>query len=208
MTAPDLVLYHAPMTRSIRPRWALEEMGLPYRLEMVSFDRGNVGGEAYRAVNPLQKVPALTDGGMVILESVAIVEYLGNRYGPSPLIVRPGDDDYPRYLEWLHYGEGSMSMSVNLLLAHTMLLPEKHRNPQLAQWAKAEVDKHLAHIAARGLDGRDHLAAGRFTAADISVTYMLYLLKLLRQLEDAPEAVKAYWTRITAMDSWKTASGR
>lgn len=208
MTTPDLTLYHAPMTRSIRPRWALEEMGLDYRLEMVDFERGNVGGDAYRAVNPLQKVPALKDGDQVILESVAIVEYLANRYGPSPLVVTPVEDDYARYLEWLHYGEGSMSMSVNLLLAHTMLLPEKHRNPQLAQWAKAEVDRHLAHIAARGLDGREFLAAGRFTAADMAVTYMLYLLKLLRQLEDAPEAVKAYWERITAMDSWKTASGR
>lgn len=208
MITPDFVLYHAPMTRSIRPRWALEEMGLPYRLEMVEFTRGDVGGPAYRAINPLQKVPALTDGDRVILESVAIVEYLITQYGPTPLKVEPSEPDFPRYLEWIHYAEGSMSMSVNLLLAHTVLLPEKQRNPHLAQWARIEVDKHLAHLAARGLEGRDWLAADRFTAADIALGYMLYLLKLMGQLDEAPEAVKAYWTRLTAMDSWKTASGR
>jgi len=88
MTAqPDLTLFHAPMTRSIRPRWALEEMGLPYTLERVAFDRGNVGGDAYRAVNPMQKVPALKDGDQVILESTAILEYLVTKHGPTPLAV-------------------------------------------------------------------------------------------------------------------------
>ncbi|MGY6532656.1 glutathione S-transferase family protein [Glycocaulis sp.] len=202
----SLILFHAPMTRSIRARWAMEEMGLDYRLERVAFDRGNVGGEEFRKIHPLQKIPALKDGETVVLESVAIVEYLINRYGPTPLRVDPSEPDYPRYLEWLHYAEGSMGMPVSLLLAHTTLLPEAQRNAGIAKWAKMEVDKHLQLIATRGLEGREFLASDRFTAADISVGYLLYLLKIIRQLKDAPEPVLAYWERLTAMESWQKAS--
>lgn len=202
----SLILFHAPMTRSIRARWAMEEMGLDYRLERVAFDRGNVGGEEFRKIHPLQKIPALKDGETVVLESVAIVEYLINRYGPTPLRVDPSEPDYPRYLEWLHYAEGSMGMPVSLLLAHTTLLPEAQRNAGIAKWAKMEVDKHLQLIATRGLEGRDFLASDRFTAADISVGYLLYLLKIIRQLKDAPAPVLAYWERLTAMESWQKAS--
>ena len=202
----SLILFHAPMTRSIRARWAMEEMGLDYRLERVAFDRGNVGGEEFRKIHPLQKIPALKDGETVVLESVAIVEYLINRYGPTPLRVDPSEPDYPRYLEWLHYAEGSMGMPVSLLLAHTTLLPEAQRNAGIAKWSKMEVDKHLQLIATRGLEGREFLASDRFTAADISVGYLLYLLKIIRQLKDAPEPVLAYWERLTAMESWQKAS--
>ncbi|GGG96364.1 glutathione S-transferase [Glycocaulis albus] len=202
----NLILFHAPMTRSIRARWAMEEMGLDYRLERVAFDRGNVGGDEYRKIHPLQKIPALKDGDTVILESVAILEYLINRYGPTPLRVDPSESGYPRYLEWLHYAEGSLGMPVNLLLAHTTLLPEAQRNEGIARWAKKEVEKHLQLIATRGLEGRDWLAADRFTAADISVGYLLYLLKIIRQLKDAPPAIQAYWERLTALESWQKAS--
>lgn len=207
MSLPPITLYHAPMTRSVRPRWLLEEMGLPYTLERVSFDRGNVGGEAYRAINPLQKVPAMKAGEDVILESLAMVQYIVTKVGPNPFTVASDDPDYGRYLEWLFFGEATMSMSVNLTLAHAALLPEAHRNPQLLAWAREQVDRQLASIAERGLaDGREWLAAGRFTAADISVGYMLYLLKLVKQFDGAPEAVQAYWNRIKTRPAWIAAS--
>ena len=207
MSDPQFVLYHAPMTRSIRPRWALEEMGLPYTLERVSFDRGNVGGEGYASVNPMQKIPAFKDGDTVILESTAILEYLVTKYGPTPLAVTPDEAEYGRYLEWLHFAEATMSMAVNLTLAHTTLLPEEHRNPTLAQWARAQVDKQLAVIGERGLgEGREYLAAGRFTAADIAVGYMLYLLKIVRQFDGAPDSVRAYFDQLKARPAWQAAS--
>ncbi|XBQ17165.1 MAG: glutathione S-transferase family protein [Oceanicaulis sp.] len=204
---PRLTLYHAPMSRSVRVRWCLEEMGLPHKLERVAFDRGNVGGEAYRAINPIQKVPALTDGDLVILESVAIVQYLVTKHGATPLAVEPGEPDYARYLEWLHFGEATMSMATNLVLAHSFLLPEHQRNPQMLKWARQTVDTQLGLIAQRGLaDGREFLAAGRLTAADMSVGYMLYLLKITKQFDGAPEPVRAYFDRLRALDSWKRAS--
>jgi glutathione S-transferase len=207
MTGRAFTLYHAPMTRSIRVRWALEEMGLPYTLEQVDFSRGNIGGEAYRAINPLQKVPAFKDGDEVILESTAILEYLVTRYGPTPLAVAPDEDGYARYLEWLHFAEATMSMAVNLLLAHTLLLPEEQRSERLAKWARAQADAQLSLIGSRGLaGGGEWLAAGRFTAADISIGYMLYLLKISKQFDGAPDNVKAYFDRLREREAWRRAS--
>lgn len=206
--APNLTLYHGPMSRSIRARWCLEEMGLPYTLERPEFTHGNVGGEAYKDVNPLQKIPALKDGDEVLLESVAICEYLTHRYGPTDLVVQPEEADFGRYLEWLHFGEATMSMPVNLILAHTLLLPEDRRNPALAAWARQTVDKQLKVIAERGLeDGKRIFFAGeRLTLADMSLMYMLFLLKITKQFDGAPQVVTDYFNRIREIDSWKRAS--
>ena len=73
--------------------------------------------------------------------------------------------------------------------------------------ARAEVAKTLAVIGEAGLDqGREYLAGNRLTAADISVVYMLYLLKLIKQFDGAPDNVKAYFKHITSRDSWKKAT--
>jgi glutathione S-transferase len=207
-----LTLYHAPMSRSVRVRWCLEEMGTPHTVEhlgpITGEVRGNVGGDAYRAIHPLQKVPALKDGDDVMLESVAMLEYLTAKYGPTPLVVTPDEPDFGRYLEWLHFGEATMSMSVNLVLAHTALLPEAHRNPALAKWARAEVDKQLKLLSERGLEGgaRTYLAGDRLTLADMSLGYMLLLLKIVKQFDGAPEPVRAYFDRLRQLDSWKRAT--
>ncbi len=205
---PNLTLYHGAMSRSIRVRWCLEEMGLPYTLERPDFKHGDVGGEAYKDVNPMQKIPALKDGDEVLLESVAICEYLAHRYGPTELVLKPEEADYARYLEWLHFGEATMSMAVNLILAHTLLLPEEQRNAGLAAWARKTVDKQLVCLAERGLeDGkRSFLAGDRLTLADMSVAYMLFLLKITKQFGGAPVAVADYFNCIREIESWKRAS--
>ena len=206
MPAPDITLYYAPLTRAIRPRWVMEEMGIPYRLERPDFKHGNVGGEAFREINPLQKIPAMRDGSTLMLESLAMMQYLAGKYGPTDLVVTPDEPDYARYLEWLHFGEASMVMANSLMLAHTMLLPEDKRNPNLARWARYEFDKQASVIASRGLEGREWLAGGRLTLADMSIVYMLLLVKLVKQFDDVPDELKAYFKRVTALDSWKRAT--
>jgi len=211
MANPDLTLYHAPMSRSVRVRWCLEEMGLPYTLERVEpitpQSRGNLGGDAFKQVSPHQKVPVLKDGDATMLESVAMVDYLVTKYGPTDLAVTPEEPDYARYLEWLHFAEGAMSMAVNLTLAHGVFLPEGKRNPALLQWSRAELDKLLGLLGERGLaEGRAFLAADRLTGADVAVGYLLYLLKIVKQFDGAPESVRAYFDRLRARPAWITAS--
>lgn len=205
-TQPELILHHAARTRSIRCRWLLEEMGVSYTLAQAPYRATPEETAAYRELHPLAKIPALEHGDTTMFESVAIMQYILAVFGPSELELRPGDPDYGRFLQWLHFGEGGMSMPVTMLLAHTALLPEEHRNAGIAAWAKAETDKHLTALEQSGIAKDSYLVADRFTAADISVGYMLYLLKIIRQFGDAPDSVKAYFRRITARDSWKTAS--
>jgi glutathione S-transferase len=212
MSKPDITLYHSPMSRSVRVRWALEEMGLPYTLHQLGFItpevRGNVGGEEFKAINPMQKVPAMTDGDEVILESVAMLEYLGYRYGPTDLMVKPDEADFARYLEWLHFGEGSMSANVNMLVAHVALLPEQHRNPGVAKWASQSVSKQLDLLASRGLESgnREFLAGDRLTFADMSVIYMIFLMKITKSMPETSDVVKDYFNRMKATPGWQKAT--
>lgn len=203
---PDFTLYHGPHTRSIRVRWLLEEMGLPYELHTVQFATRPAGDERYALIHPLRKVPALKDGDEIILDSIAIMQYVLGRYGPSPLEVTPDEADYGRYLHWLNFGESGMTMAISLLLAHTQLLPEEKRDPNMAKWARHEMDKLLEFVSKHGLGDREFLAGDRFTAADISIGYMCYLLKLIRQFSDAPDNLKAYLARLAARPSWAIAS--
>ena len=114
---PDLTLFHAPQTRSIRVRWLLEEMQLPYHLHTVQFATRPAGDERYALIHPLRKIPALQDGEEIVLDSIAIMQYLLGRYGPSRLEIAPDESDFGRYLHWLNFGESGMTMAVSLLLA-------------------------------------------------------------------------------------------
>ncbi|WP_339738923.1 glutathione S-transferase family protein [uncultured Maricaulis sp.] len=205
---PDLTLFHAPQTRSIRVRWLLEEMQLPYHLHTVQFATRPAGDENYALIHPLRKIPALQDGEEIVLDSIAIMQYLLGRYGPSRLEIAPDESDFGRYLHWLNFGESGMTMAVSLLLAHTQLLPEEKRDPNLAAWARYETGKLLGFASEHGIADREFIAGDRFTAADISMIYMFYLLKLIRQFGDAPENLKAYFDRMTARESWAVASSR
>lgn len=203
---PEFTLYHAPRTRSIRVRWLLEEMGLPYKISHVQFASRPAGDETYAEINPLRKVPSFTDGDTTVLESLAIMQYVLGRYGPSPLEVTPDEADYGRYLQWLHFGESGMMMPVSMLLAHTALLPEQHRDANMAAWAKAETDKLLTCLGEHAVGDREFIAADRFTAADISIAYMCFLLKIIRQFGSAPDNLKAYFKGLTQRETWKIAS--
>lgn len=201
-----LTLFHAPRTRSVRVRWLLEEMGLDHELHRLEFTRGDVGGEDYRKVTPLQKVPAIKDGDVVMIESIAIMQYITRRYGPTPLAPEASEAAYPDYLQYLHFGESGLNIYVSMLLGHVALLPEEQRVPGIARWAEDETRKALG-VVDHGLNGNDYLAAGRFTAADISVAYMLYLLKLIGKLETtASGRILEYWERVTRREGWKAAS--
>jgi glutathione S-transferase len=202
----NLVLFHAPRTRSVRVRWLLEEMDLKHKLEPVQFNTRPAGDAAYEKIHPLRKVPALKDGETTVLESVAIMQYVLGRYGPSSLAVTPDETAYGHYLQMLHFGESGMVMPISLLLAHTTLLPEDKRDPVLAGWAKTETAKVLDYLSEAGLGENTYLAADRFTAADISVCYMFYLLKIIGQFDDAPANLKRYFKHLTQRPSWIIAS--
>ncbi len=188
-----LVLHHCSDARSFRPLWVLEEMGQPYALRMLPFPP-RVTTPEYLACNPLGTVPLLEDGVVRMTESAAICQYLVTRHGPTLLNVPPEEPDYGAFLNGLHLGEATLTFPQTLVLRYSRLEPPERRLPQVvddyARWFLSRLRKGLAR-----LDG-GYYAAGRFTAAAVSIGYALLLAsKLGLDAQFTPE-VAAYWTRL------------
>ena len=168
-----IVLYHCANARSFRPLWTLEEMGLPYELKMLPFPP-RVHAKDYLAVNPLGTIPTLLDGPLRMTELAAICQYLATRYGPTPLAVAPDEPDFGLYLNWLHFGEATLTFPQTIVLRYSRLEPPERRLPQAVEDYTRWFLGRLRGIEA-ALADRDFLCAGRFTVADISVGYALML---------------------------------
>ena len=195
-------LWHCPDARSFRPLWALEELGLPYELHLLPFPP-RVRQPEYLEVNPLGTIPAMRDGPTFMTESAAIVQYLATRDGPSALSVEPGDPAYGAWLNWLHFGEATLTFPQTLVLRYRQFEPGKAEvvADDYAQWFLSrlrQVDRALA-------DGREWLCAGRFTGADISVGYALLLARQLKLDAKFSPAIQAYWSRLAERPGFKAA---
>jgi glutathione S-transferase len=198
-----LTLYHCAAARSFRPLWTLEELGLSYDLKMLPFPP-RVFAKEYLGLNPLGTIPLLLDGDTRMTESAAIAQYLVTRYGPTPLAVGVDEPDFGAYLNWLHFGEATLTFPQTLVLRYTQLEPEARRNPQVAtdyaKWFFGRLRGLEAAVAKN-----DTLCGGRFTAADISVGYALLLAQNIGLGKDFTPAVAAYWQRMQARDGYKRA---
>lgn len=197
-------LYHCVNSRSLRPLWALEELGLEYELQTLPFPP-RVFAKDFKAVNPLGTVPAFVDGDLVMTESAAICEYLGERYGPTPLAVARDEADYGLYLNWLHRSDATLTFPQTIVLRYSMLEPEERRLPQaaadyrawfLARWRSVE----------DALAGRDYLCGGRFTMADICVGFSLHLARTIGIEEAMTPNVAAWAERIFTRPAFIKAS--
>ena len=201
--ASQIVLYHCWGARSFRALWTLEELGLPYRQELLPFPPRALAPQ-YLEINPLGTIPCLIDGETRMTESAAISQYLVTRYGPTPLAVAPDEEAFGSYLGFLHFGEATLTFPQTLVLRYSFLEPQERRQPQVAddyaRWFLARlraVDAALANA--------DYLAANRFTAADISVGYALMLTKYTGLTSYLPPAVASYWQRLQARPAFERA---
>ena len=191
-------LWHCADARSFRPLWALEALGLDYALELLPFPPRFLKPE-YLQTNPLGTIPFFEDGATHMTESAAIVEYLATRYrgqGAVDLAVDVAGPDYGAWLNWLHYGEATLTFPQTLVLRYTRLEPEERRQPKVAaDYARWFVKRTVAVENALA-GGNDWLCAGRFTAADISVGYALLLANTLGLDDELAPVVQDYWQRL------------
>jgi glutathione S-transferase len=197
-----MTLYHCFSARSFRPLWALEALGLEYELKMLPFPPRALQRE-YLQVNPLGTIPCFFDGDMRMTESAAITQYLADRHGQGTLAVAPDDPAYGPYLNWLHFGEATLTFPQTLVLRYRRLEPPERRVPQAADdYAKWFLAR--ARAVGPALDA-GFLCAGRFTAADISVGYAFMLAGQIGLGDDLPEPAKNYWARLQDQPSYAKA---
>jgi glutathione S-transferase len=189
--------------RGFRVVWLLEEMGLPYRLRPVDLMAG-VGEDAeFLAVNPAGFIPAIQDGDVTMVESIAIMEYLIARYGPTPLAPDPHDPAFPAYQQFLHLGEAGLAASMYFVVVSRHLAPEAERQNWGARKA-LEVFESRLRLVTRQLARSPYLAGETFTAADISVTYALEFAQRAGSVV-LGEAERAYIARTSGREAYRRA---
>src|SRR5438132_5792179 len=145
-------LFYVPNTRSTRPRWMLEELGVPY--ELVRMTREQTKTPEYLRVHPLGKVPALQDDGLTIIESAAIVMYLAEKFSERGFAPAPAER--AAYYQWIIYAMSTVEPPVAAFAYHTRLRPEDKRVPLIAEESRAVLPDLVRPVAA-ALEGKPYL---------------------------------------------------
>jgi len=183
-------LWHCHNARSLRPLWAMEEMGLEYELEVLPFPPRYFKKE-FLDENVLGTVPFFKDGQTTMTESSGICQYLADRYQKDQFTIAVTHPQYGDYLNWLHHSDATLTFPQTIVLRYTKLETEERRQPQVAQdyrkWFLARLRRLDAHI-----DTRQYLCDNRFTIADIAVAYALFLGKSQGFYDDYSPQVKSY----------------
>jgi glutathione S-transferase len=190
-----LTVHHLGVSQSERIVWLCEELGISYELKRYDRDPQVRGAPPeYKALHPLGAAPVITDGDVVMAESGAIVDYIIARYGDGRLSVKPDAANYPDYIYWLHYVNGTFQPAamVNMILAHADL-PSDHL---LLHTMAARYTRSVEAIEARL--GQAHFLAGdQLTAADIMMVFSLTTMRYFNpfNLSSYPN-ILAYLQRI------------
>ena len=189
--------------RGFRVVWLLEEMGLAYRLRPVDLLAGVEEDAECLAINPAGFIPAIQDGDVTMVESIAIMEYLMARYGPTPLAPVPHDPAFPAYQQFLHLGEAGLAASIYFVGGARNFAPEAERQNWSAGQALEVFESRLT-LVTRQLARSPYLAGDLFTAADISVIYALQLARRFGGVT-LGAAEQAYLARTSGREAYKRA---
>jgi glutathione S-transferase len=185
--AEELVFYTNPMSRGRIVRWMLEEVGAPYRTELLEYPA--MKGSGYRAINPMGKVPAIRHGDTVVTECAAICAYLADAFPEAGLAPEPSSRERGPYYRWLFFGAGPVeAATTNKALG---VEPPAERRPMIGYGSLSDVQDTLE----KAVSANPYLAGERFSAADVYVGSQIGWGMQFGTLERRP-AFEAYWNRI------------
>jgi len=196
-------LYHAPLTRSLRVRWLLEELGVDYDLVHLDFMGGDLQKPDYLGKHPLGKVPTLEIDGATIWESGAMVEYLCEKYGK--LAPQPSTPKRAEFLQWVHFSEATAMPPLGAFFQNSFIKPEDQRIPAVVPEAKAAIGKWLK-VLDDHLKTRKYLLGDEFTAADVMMGYTVNGAKFAGILDARYPNVEAYLGRLAERPAFQRAS--
>jgi glutathione S-transferase len=194
-------VYHAPLTRSVRIIWLLEELGVPYQLERVAFTPPTV---PFSQKTPYGKVPAIEDGEVTMIESGAILEYLLERYGEGRLAPAPGSPERGPFLQWIHFAEATVLPPIGEIVRHTVFKPPAERVQSVVDDARARL-KPTLDVVERALERNEYLLASGFSAADIMMGVSLMIARRLKSLDPGFANIAAYLARLEPRPALRTA---
>ena len=193
-------VYASGGARSRRVLWALEEIGARYEVVTLAFPP-RLNEPEYVEMNPAAAVPAIRDGDTILIESLAICEYVARKFG-SDLVVAPTESGFLDYLQYLHFGESTLTPPLGWVARFGR--GAKRLEPVVAE-ARETFALRLKALDRLLVDGREFLAADRLTLADLSVGYGLGLSALLGLDDLLPESVRSYEDRLKARPAYQRA---
>ncbi len=158
--AHELIFYTNPMSRGRIARWMLEETGVPYTTQVLTFD-GTIKAPEYLAVNPMGKVPAIRHGRTVVTECAAICAYLAETFPDAGLAPRP--EERGSYYRWMFFTAGPLEAAVTNRALGFQTPPDKSRMVGYGSYAD------VMNTLERAVSASPFIAGNRFTAADVYV---------------------------------------
>lgn len=182
-----LRLYFAPLTRSIRIKWLLEELGLEHEIVPRQFDPA-----APRAGQntPSGRYPVLYDGDTMLSESGAVVQYVLEKFGDGRLQPAVGSPERAAYLYWFHYSEASAAVPINQYVGLAVYSGEAEKYAEMIARAKDGADHMLDSVEA-AIKGRSFLAGDSLSGADIMMGFTLWSARMLKLLDAShPETLR------------------
>lgn len=201
-----ITIHHLNKSRSKRVIWFLEELGLEYKI--VNHIRDAVtqlAPASLKAIHPLGKAPIMEANGTVLCESGAIMEYLLAQVNKEHACILADEHPaYYKYLEWLHFAEGSLGLAVITKLFMTM--ETRDGDKPMDGYIAKELAVDLGYIN-QTLDEQDYFAGEIFTAADIMMTIMLEIAQNIELLNDYP-AILRYLENVTSREAYLIAEAK
>lgn len=189
---PDtLVLYEFGPTRSIRARWVLQELQVPFESVVVDLRAGEHRKPAFLQLNAAGKVPVLVDGDLVLTESVAIVLYLAD---PATDFLPSDPHERAQVHQWLLFAATELEQPLWRVAKHTRLYPEASRLPADIDLARIDF-MPMARVLERHMEERDYVVGSRLSVADFVLVYTLDWANELKWLSGCPGLV-AYMERM------------
>jgi len=187
MTTPELTLHHCPNTRSSGALVLLEELGAPYRVQVLNMKAGEQRQPAYLAINPMGKVPALTHGDALVTEQVAVFLYLADLFPQAGLAPAIGDPLRGPYLRWMAFYGSSFEPA--LIDKSRKLEPV---SPGMLPYGDYDT---MLNTLRDQLDKAPYLLGERFSAADVLWGTALRWTMMFGLVPDLP-VLKAYAERV------------
>ncbi|QDS75900.1 hypothetical protein FKW77_002526 [Venturia effusa] len=197
-----LTVHHLGISQSERVVWLCEALKIQYDLKL--YKRAPVlAPPEYSALHPIGAAPVITDGDSTIAESEACVEYIVNIYGGGKLTVGPGAKNYPDYLYWYHFINGTLQPALSRVMAlRSSGVAED--NPTRQRY-EGKVDQVFAYANKR-LGEATYLAGDELTVADIMAVFSFATVRKFYHLDETNYPnITAYLQRIAKLDSYQRA---
>jgi glutathione S-transferase len=188
-----LTLYEFAPTRSLRVRWTLQELEVPFESVVVDLRAGAHRKPDFLRLNPAARLPVLVDGDFVLTESVAIVVYLADKY-PDKGFMPTQPRERAQALQWLLFAATELEQPWWRVARHTNLYPPELRLPADIELAHRDFSP-MAEVLERHMEGREYAVGSRVTVADFVLAYTLDVANELKWLSNCPGLV-AYIERM------------